>query len=67
MSHENYFKDVGFITFCMVLLPFNRYMFKVKNGSNRKICEICSKLTIDTPERRNDVQATAGGFEPTTT
>ena len=29
------------------------YMFKVNNGITRKSCEICSKLTIKTQERRN--------------
>ena len=28
------------------------YMFKVKNRNTRTGCEICSKLTIKTPERR---------------
>ena len=28
-------------------------MLKVKNGITRKRCEICSKLTIKTPERRH--------------
>ena len=28
------------------------YMFKVNNRSSRTRCEICSKLTIKTPERR---------------
>ena len=28
------------------------YMFKVNNGNTRTRCEICSKLTIKTPERR---------------
>ena len=28
------------------------YMFKVNNRNNRTRCEICSKLTIKTPERR---------------
>ena len=27
-------------------------MFKVNNRNTRKKCEICSKLTIKTPERR---------------
>ena len=27
------------------------YLFKVKNRNSRTICEICSKLTIKTPER----------------
>ena len=30
----------------------NIYLFKVKNRVPRKRCEICSKLTIKTPERR---------------
>ena len=30
--------------------PANIYLFKV-NRNNRKKCEICSKLTIKTPER----------------
>ena len=28
------------------------YMFKVNNRNTRARCEICSKLTIKTPERR---------------
>ena len=32
--------------------PANICLFKVNNRSNRKKCEICSKLTIKTPERR---------------
>ena len=28
------------------------YMFKVNNRNNRTRCEICSKLTIKTPERQ---------------
>ena len=30
----------------------NIYLFKVTNKNNRKRCEIYSKLTIKTPERR---------------
>ena len=30
----------------------NIYLFKVNNRSTRKRCEICSKFTIKTPERR---------------
>ena len=34
--------------------PANIYLFKVNNKNTRKMCEICSKLTIKTPEwRRN--------------
>ena len=32
--------------------PANIYLFKVINRNARKRCEICSKLTIKTPERR---------------
>ena len=33
----------------------NFYLFKVNNRNTRKRCEICSKLTIKTPERRSSV------------
>ena len=32
--------------------PAINYLFKVNNRNARKSCEICSKLTIKTPERR---------------
>ena len=32
--------------------PANIYLFKVNNRNNRKRCNICSKLTIKTAERR---------------
>ena len=32
--------------------PVGNYMFKVKNRNTRTRYEICSKLTIKTPERR---------------
>ena len=32
--------------------PANIYLFKVRNRNKRKTCEISSKLTIKTPERR---------------
>ena len=31
--------------------PANIYLLKVNNSNTRKRCEICSKLTIKTPER----------------
>ena len=31
--------------------PAGNYMFKVNNRNTRTRCEICSKLTIKTPER----------------
>ena len=33
--------------------PANIYLFKVNNKNTRKRCEICSKLTVKTPERRH--------------
>ena len=35
--------------------PFGIYLLKVCNGNTRSMCEICSKLTIKTPERRFQV------------
>ena len=34
------------------IIPAGNYMFKVNNRNTRTWCEICSKLTIKTPERR---------------
>ena len=31
--------------------PAGIILFKVRNGNNRTMCEICSKLTLKTPER----------------
>ena len=35
-----------------ITYPVNIYLFKVNYWKTRKTCEICSKLTIKTPERR---------------
>ena len=35
-----------------VYSPAGIYLFKVNNGNTRTMFEICSKLTIKTPERR---------------
>ena len=32
--------------------PAGIYFFKYSNGSTRSMCDICSKLTIKTPEQR---------------
>ena len=42
----------------LFILPPSRYhakiyLFKVNNRNTRQSCEICSKLTIETPERRH--------------
>ena len=34
-------------------IPANIYLLKVKNRNTRKRREICSKLTIKTPQRRS--------------
>ena len=39
-------------TCCCGYCPGDIYLFKVKNRNTGKRCEICSKLTIKTPERR---------------
>ena len=39
-------------THCRCYSPAGNYMFKVNNRNTRTRCEICSKLTIKTPERR---------------
>ena len=31
--------------------PAGIYLLKVKNRNTRKMCEVCSRLTIKTPER----------------
>ena len=31
--------------------PVNIYLLKANNGNTRKRCEICSKITIKTPEQ----------------
>ena len=36
----------------LILNAANIYLFKFNNRNTRKRCEICSKLTIKTPERR---------------
>ena len=36
----------------LLLLPAGIYLFKVNNRNTRTRCEICSKLTIKTTERR---------------
>ena len=35
--------------------PTNTFLFIMNNSNTRKRCEICSKLTIQTPQRRSTV------------
>ena len=48
-------KNPPSLMFCNVknFIPVGNYMFKVNNRNTRTICEICSKLTIKTLERRH--------------
>ena len=39
--------------FAPSVTPPNLYLFKVNNRNPRKRCEICSKITTKTPERRH--------------
>ena len=41
-----------YVLFKLHHYPANKYMVRVSNRNTRKSCEICSKLTIKTPERR---------------
>ena len=45
-------KNIWFLKQLRVADPVGNYMFQVNNKRNRTRCEICSKLTIQTPERR---------------
>ena len=47
-----YFENRDFFILKMILNPAGNYMFKVNNRNTRTRCEICSKLTIKTPKRR---------------
>ena len=42
----------GFDTAGLMLFPASIYLFKVNNKNARKRCEICSKITTKTLERR---------------
>ena len=35
---------------CGIVYPVGNYMFKDNNRNTRTRCEICSKLTVKTPE-----------------
>ena len=46
------FKFSTVLRFTLSSFPAGNYTFKVNNRNTRTRCEICSKLTIKTPERR---------------
>ena len=49
-----YFENISllYLYFKIYALPAGIYLFKVNNRNTRTRCEIYSKLTINTPERR---------------
>ena len=44
--------SINEVSICVENCPAGIYLFKVNNRNTRTRCEICSKLTINTPERR---------------
>ena len=49
---KNLLEEILFTRADVSSVPTSIYLFKVNNSNIRKRCEICSKLTIKTPERR---------------
>ena len=47
--------------FC--LGPSSIYLLKVNNRNTRASCEICSELTVKTPERRHCFRVSIVNFE----
>ena len=56
IRHAKFFYDFCFLNGEIIVIfkhdPNSIYLYKVNNRNTRKKCEICSKLTINTPERR---------------
>ena len=46
------FKSLTEVVVIERVVPAGIYLLKANNGNNRARCEICSKLTIKIPERR---------------
>ena len=51
MFHENEVRDV--YTLSVITCSATQHVLQVNNRNNRTRCEICSKLTIKTPERHH--------------
>ena len=49
----SYAYDIWVVFLFSVIQSGNIYLSKVKDRNGRKMCEICSKLTINTQERRH--------------
>ena len=43
--------------------PAGNYLFKVKNGNIRTVCEICSRLTLNKPDQRRRSVVFIANFE----
>ena len=43
---------ISLLSVRLQIYPAGIYLFKINNENTRTMCEICSKLTIKTPERR---------------
>ena len=52
VGREIYVVSVSYSKMSLIF-PANIYLFKGNSRNSRKRFEICSKLTIKTPERRN--------------
>ena len=52
LSIASFFIKIMFFK-CKQCIPAGIYLLKVNNRNTRTRCEICSKLTINTPERRH--------------
>ena len=48
---------------CQISNPVGIYLLKVNNRNTRTRCEICSKLTIKTPERRHNFKHVNADWE----
>ena len=51
---KNCYRCLNLVNIFTVSSSTGIYLFKVNNGNTKTMCEICSKLTIKTPERRQN-------------
>ena len=50
-THTHTHTHTHIYIYIYIYIPTNIYLLKVNNRNTRKRCEMCSKLTIKTPER----------------
>ena len=53
VTKKCFFIETLFFVLAVISNPSNIYLFKVNIRNMRRRCEICSELTIKTPERRH--------------